>query len=147
AELTLLAVLEGYATAIAVDHLTDEDLARLSAITDEMQDAMEKLDVLRFGQLNQQFHGVIYARCPNPVLVDTLTEVSRRLDAIRRTVFVQIPYRGAASIAEHRALIALLRDHAPAARIESAARKHKLATVASFRAWQRSHQAAAAPTT
>ncbi len=145
AELTLLAVLEGYATAVAADQLSDEDLANLSAITDEMQDAMEELDVLRFGRLNQQFHGVIYARCPNPVLVETLTDVSRRLDAIRRTVFVQIPYRGAASITEHRRLIELLRDHAPAAKIESAARKHKLATVESFRAWQRSHEAAAAP--
>jgi hypothetical protein len=41
--------------------------------------------------------------------------VARRLDAIRRTVFVQIPYRGAASVSEHRELIALLAKDAPAA--------------------------------
>ena len=36
----------------------------------------------------------VYEHCPNAALVDLLRDVARRLDAIRRTVFVQIPYRG-----------------------------------------------------
>ena len=51
-------------------------------------------------------------------------------------MFVQIPYRGAASVAEHKELIELLASGAPAAKIEKAAREHKLSTVASFRALQ-----------
>jgi hypothetical protein len=66
--------------------------------------------------------------------------VARRLDAIRRTVFVQIPYRGAASVAEHRALIELIAGNASATAIETAAREHKLHTVESFRAWKAEHQ-------
>jgi hypothetical protein len=70
-----------------------------------------------------------------------LRDVDRRLDAIRTTVFVHIPYRGRSSVAEHRELIELLRSGAPAKRIETAARQHKLRTVESFRVWQRENGA------
>ena len=54
------------------------------------------------GVLDAQDH------CPNEALVGLLRDVARRLDAIRRTVFVQIPYRGAASLKEHAELIDLI---------------------------------------
>ena len=139
-EMTVLAVLEGYATAQAAPLLTPEDLGKLTEITDRMVAAMESLDTLRFGRLNHEFHGVILARCPNTALVELVDGVTRRLDAIRRTVFVQIPYRGAASVAEHRELIRLLAQPAPADVIEAAAREHKLRTVESFRAWRRDQE-------
>jgi DNA-binding GntR family transcriptional regulator len=139
-EMTVLAVLEGYATALASGNLTKADLKRLTALTDEMVEAIERLDPLSFGKLNQEFHAVIYERCPNAALVDLLQDVARRLDAIRRTVFVQIPYRGAESVAEHRRLIALISQDAPVAQIEAAAREHKLHTVESFREWQAEHR-------
>jgi DNA-binding GntR family transcriptional regulator len=111
-------------------------IARLREINDEMSAAMAELDSLRFGRLNQEFHGLIYEYCPNSALVSMLSDVARRLDAIRRTVFVQIPYRGASSVSEHRELIDLIASGAPAARIEKAAREHKLSTVRIFRALQ-----------
>lgn len=138
-ELTVLAVLEGYATALAAPHLGEDGIRRLISINDEMVRAMEKLDSLGFGRLNQEFHAVIYQHCPNEVLVDLLQHVARRMDAIRRTVFVHIPYRGAASINEHRELIELIVSGSPEA-IEAAARQHKLRTLESFREWQREHQ-------
>jgi DNA-binding GntR family transcriptional regulator len=139
-EMSVLAVLEGYATAQAAPLIGPDELRTLTEITDQMVTAMESLDTLRFGRLNQEFHAVIYEHCPNSALVDLLRDVARRLDAIRRTVFVQIPYRGSASVAEHRALIALISARAPAAKIEMAAREHKLHTVESFRAWRAEHQ-------
>jgi DNA-binding GntR family transcriptional regulator len=135
-EMTVLAVLEGYATALAAPHLGKAEIKRLSAITDSMVDAIGRLDPLTFGRLNQEFHAVIYEHCPNAALVDLLSDVAARLDAIRRTVFIQIPYRGTESVAEHRRLITLLADGAPVGKIEAAAREHKLNTVESFRAWQ-----------
>jgi DNA-binding GntR family transcriptional regulator len=143
-ELTVLAVLEGYATALAAEQMGAEDVERLKAINEKMVEAMEHIDALTFGRLNQEFHGAIYARCPNPSLVELLEDVARRLDAIRRTVFVQIPYRGSASIEEHRHLIALIEAEAPFAEIEAAARTHKLNTVESFRQWRREHEPALA---
>ena len=104
-----------------------------------MVTAMEGMDSLAFGRHNRAFHQVIHERCPNPTLVSMLRDVDRRLDAIRTTVFVHIPYRGRSSVAEHRELIELLRAGAAAKRIEAVARRHKLRTVESFRAWQREH--------
>ena len=134
-EMTVLAVLEGYATALAADRLSGDDVARLGAMTDAMERAIEAGDALGFGRLNQEFHAVVHERCPNAALVELLRDVARRLDAIRRTVFVQIPYRGAESVAEHRRLLELIAAGAPRAEVEAAAREHKLATAASFRAW------------
>lgn len=135
-EMTVLAILEGYATALAAEVMDAAQIAGLSEITDGMVEAMEQMDSLAFGQLNQRFHAAIYDACPNPSLVRLARETDRRLDALRRTVFVQIPYRATASVAEHRAIIELIAGRAAAAKVEQAAREHKMATVASFEAWQ-----------
>jgi DNA-binding GntR family transcriptional regulator len=139
-EMTVLAVLEGYATGLTGPLLTEEDTAQLTHLNDEMSAAIERLDPLTFGRLNQEFHALIYDRCPNTALVDMMRDVARRLDAIRRTVFIQIPYRGRASINEHSELIALIVAGAPASEVEAAARQHKLNTVASFQAWRASDE-------
>ncbi|MDO8211160.1 GntR family transcriptional regulator [Conexibacter sp. CPCC 206217] len=139
-EMTVLAVLEGFASALSAPHLTARDIAELRRINDRMRAAMEQLDSLSFGRLNQEFHALINSRCPNEALVDMLRDVARRLDAIRRTVFVQIPYRGSASVAEHGELIDLIADGADASKIEALAREHKMHTVQSFRAWRGEHQ-------
>lgn len=133
--MNVLALLEGYATARAAELAGDQLLARLEAETATMGHCMEQLDVLGFARANQRFHRIFYDACGNPPLQDLLDTIGRRLDAIRRTVFTQIPYRGLSSIEDHRALIALIRAHAPSAEIESAAREHKQKTIAAFREW------------
>jgi DNA-binding GntR family transcriptional regulator len=144
-EMSVLAVLEGFATAQAAPLMGEDELRDLTEITDQMVDAMESLDTLRFGRLNHRFHAVIIERCPNTALVELVHGVTRRLDAIRRTVFVQIPYRGAASVAEHRELVRLLSERAAPEEIEAAARRHKMHTVESFRAWRAAQDADAMP--
>lgn len=141
-EMTILALLEGYAAALAAPTLAQEDIDRLRSINRQMAAAMETLDTLLFGRLNQEFHGVLYEHCPNASLVETVRDVSRRLDAIRRTVFVQIPYRGAASVQEHERLVDLMAEGASPAKIERAAREHKLRTAESFRHWRAEHMGA-----
>jgi DNA-binding GntR family transcriptional regulator len=133
--MTVLALLEGYATARAVELAGDSLVEQLEAETDLMSQCIEHLDVLGFSRANQRFHAVFYAACDNPPLVDLLESTGRRLDAIRRTVFTHIPYRGTSSIADHREMIKLIRSHAPSPEIEAAARAHKLATVEAFRKW------------
>lgn len=143
-DLTVVAVLEGYATALAAPYMTNRDLAAMRSVIDQMVAAMERLDVIAFGDHNHQFHECIYERCPNSALVQVLREFDQRLDAIRRTVFVHIPYRGAISIAEHRQIVDLIEAGASSRKIEATARAHKLATVESFRDWQRREQDRAA---
>jgi DNA-binding GntR family transcriptional regulator len=134
--MTVLAVLEGYATALAAPHVTADDIRRLREINDAMLACINTLDALRFGELNQEFHMAIYERCPNPYLVEMLRETGRRLDVIRRTVFTRIPYRGTDSTEEHVGLIELIESGAPSEELEAAARAHKLRTVTTFREHQ-----------
>lgn len=144
--MAVLAVLEGYATALTAPLLTEDDFAGLEAATDRMRECMERLDVLGFGQANRDFHAIVYERCPNGGLVKSLGEAARRLDHVRRTVFTHIPYRGVQSIAEHRELIGMLRAGASFGDVEAFARQHKLNTVEAFARWHaEAGEAAAAP--
>jgi DNA-binding GntR family transcriptional regulator len=137
--MTVLAVLEGYATAQAATRLTAKQLRVLDLETDTMVTCMQNLDVLGFSRANQRFHRQIHDACGNPPLLELLRNTERRLDAIRRTVFTHIPYRGLSSIEDHRELIKSIRGAAPAAKIEAQARAHKLATIAAFRKWMDEH--------
>jgi DNA-binding GntR family transcriptional regulator len=139
-EMSVLALLEGHATALAAPQIRPDRIQRLKSINEEMVLSIDRLDALGFSRLNREFHAVIYERCVNDALVELLQDIAERLDAIRRTVFIQIPSRGAESVAEHRELIELIQSRAPAAIIETAARQHKLRTVESFRIWQAEHR-------
>jgi DNA-binding GntR family transcriptional regulator len=126
ATMEVLAVLEGYATALAAPLVSAGDITRLRDIAQTMQRAMEQFDLLGFSASNRSFHRVIYARCPNPVLVERITETQAQLDAMRGTLFPSVPQRGADSIAEHLELIAMLERGASFDEIEAHARNHKL---------------------
>jgi len=126
ATMEVLAVLEGYATALAAEHIGEDDLALLRVHSAAMQHAMEQFDLLRFSAGNRAFHSVIYARCPNPVLVERISETQAQLDAMRGTLFPSVPQRGADSISEHLKLIELLEGHATFGDVEAYAREHKL---------------------
>ncbi len=132
-ELAVLSVLEGYATALAAPAVGPADLARLHDINREMVECLNQFDALGFARWNKEFHFLIYERCPNPYLVTLLRDKVRRLDAIRRTVFTQVPYRGRESIEEHEQLIELIGSRASFVEIETAAREHKLRTAEGFR--------------
>jgi DNA-binding GntR family transcriptional regulator len=111
---------------------------------------MQHFDALRFAQSNRAFHSVIYARCPNPVLVERISETQAQLDAMRATLFPSVPQRGAESIQEHVHLIELLETHASFQKIERFAREHKLrfleAAVRQFEQWAQTRQSRLATT-
>jgi DNA-binding GntR family transcriptional regulator len=142
ATMEALAVLEGYATALAAPHLTKADFTQLREQCSAMQAAMGQFDLLAFSDSNRTFHRLIYARCPNPVLVERISETQAQLDAMRGTLFPSMPQRGAESIAEHQHLIELLERHADFQEIETYARSHKLhfleAAVRQLQQWGRS---------
>jgi DNA-binding GntR family transcriptional regulator len=128
-----LAVLEGAATAEAVPRMRKSDLAKLRRLTAQMEQAAATGDPLRFSALNRQFHDAIVERCPNEVVLDLLRQTHRRLDQVRRTMFVYLPERSRAAVGEHLHLIDLL-ETGSADQVESYARWHKLQTVEAYRA-------------
>lgn len=144
ATMEVLAVLEGYATALSAQHVRKDDLQQLRKHVIGMQKAMQEFDLLRFSDRNRAFHSVIYARCPNPVLVERISETQAQLDAMRATLFPSVPQRGAESIDEHRQLVDLLERRASFETIEKHARAHKLnflgAALQQFEQWARMRQ-------
>jgi DNA-binding GntR family transcriptional regulator len=137
----VLAVLEGYATALAAPHLRKSDLKLLRQHLTGMQRAMEQFELLAFNDSNRAFHDAIYQRCPNPVLVERISETQAQLDAMRGTLFPSVPQRGTDSIGEHRELVELLENRASFDAIERGARVHKLrfleAALRQFEQWSR----------
>lgn len=130
AEMRVLAVLEGHATALAADHLRPDDFRELHRINTEMEAARQ--DPVGFSRLNRRWHFIIYERCPNTYLLELIGETNERLDAIRRTVFTYVPDREDESVGEHAGILDLLERGADFEAIESAARAHKQRTVEAF---------------
>jgi DNA-binding GntR family transcriptional regulator len=127
-----LAVLEGFATALAAPRLDARELQRLRAINAEMGEAIEALDVLAFSEHNLAFHEVIYGACPNGHLRRELAAIQERVNTLRSSIFVYIPTRGRVSVAEHERLLELIERGADPLEIELVAREHKLHTVAAY---------------
>ncbi len=133
AEISTLAVLEGYATALAAPRLSNEDLTLVRAINAQMQQVLSVADIASFTQLNKEFHFFLYDHCPNEYVVDLLRQTWERLEVRSHTDFHYIPQRGWASIEEHRLLLDLIEQHAPASEIEQMVREHKIHTLEAYR--------------
>jgi len=129
---TTLALLEGYATAAAAPHVTAGEVVRLRDINDDMRAAMRELDLLRAGELNGDFHGLLHARCPNSQLRRQIEVALERLATLRRSIFMHIPTRGLISTDEHEEIVAMIERQADADELEEFAREHKLQTVRAY---------------
>lgn len=127
-----LALLEGYATALAAPQLEPKEIRRLWKLNASMEEAIEALDVLTFSKLNREFHTLIYAKSSNDYLVDRINETFARLDAIRVTVFMYIPQRSRLAIKEHENIIQAIEQQASASKIERLSREHKLRTMKAY---------------
>ncbi|QWF77757.1 GntR family transcriptional regulator [Amycolatopsis sp. CA-230715] len=132
----MLAVVEGAATALAAPYLTKADLAKAAKINDRMRASLDKLDPPAFTRLNREFHEVLYARCPNPKLIEVVRRGWSSLAVIRDSTFAFVPGRAGSSVAEHDQLLDLIRTGAGAEWIEHRARSHRTATVDAFLSWE-----------
>lgn len=117
----LLAVVEGYVTALAAENLGSTDIERLRELTAGTEHAAAH-DREALAQLQSQFHELLEARCPNLELIRLRRDLARRLDVAGRAH----PDTNAASDAEaasgRRLLLKQLVERQPSADIERAAR-------------------------
>jgi DNA-binding GntR family transcriptional regulator len=138
-----LAVLEGAASAEAQQNLRRSDLTRLRKITTGMEEAVSRVDPVRFGKLNRLLHAAIAARCPNTYLTELIEQTNTRLDRVRSTMFAYLPHRSEEALVEHLRLIELL-ESGTRDEVESYARWHKLQTVEAYRAIHQAGEVVAA---
>ncbi|MBO0810594.1 MAG: GntR family transcriptional regulator [Microlunatus sp.] len=140
-----LAIVEGSATGLAARLVTEDDLVRAGAINQRMRNSLEHFDPHRFTELNEDFHTILFTRCPNDQIVDLVLRGWSRLRMLRDSTFSFVPGRAVDSVAEHDQLIALIEQRADPLEIELAARRHRIATLDAFLAHQheRDHHRAA----
>lgn len=131
--LEVLAVLEGYATALSAPHIDEAGIQRLTEINEKMREHLENYELDKIGKLNREFHFHIYSYCPNELLLTSITELWERLDIVRMTGFRFFPQRTPHSISEHNQIIAFFQDGTDAETIEKFTRNHKLNTLRAFR--------------
>jgi DNA-binding GntR family transcriptional regulator len=124
----VLAVVEGYATALAAPHMTAADLTKLVRLNKAMAASLKALDLIETSQANREFHSSIYSRCPNHYLVEQLIEIQAQLDAIRGAI-VPSPQRISTSFGEHEAIIKAIKEGKRADHIERLCREHRMNTI------------------
>lgn len=127
-----LAVLEGAATALAAPHLTPDDLRRAREVNARLVASLDDFDPHTFTRLNQEFHAVLFAPCPNPRVLELVTAEWARLGRLRDSTFTFVPGRARESVREHEGIVALLSAGAPLADVERAAREHRSATLTAY---------------
>lgn len=129
-----LGVLEGAATALALPHITEQDIAGAQAINDQMRAMLTDFDPAVFTALNEKFHRIICGRCPNAHLATLVDRGWERMAGLRSSTFSFVPERAARSVEEHEEVLRLIREQADPAQIEMTVRQHKWRTVEAFRA-------------
>lgn len=127
-----LAIMEGSATALAARHLTAEDVRQAREINALMVETLDHFDPRAFTALNRKFHSTLYARCPNPRMLDLVDAEWSRLGQLRDSTFNFVPGRAQESVREHEDIVHLIDSGAPLTDIERAVRGHRLATLTAY---------------
>ncbi|MGM1017506.1 MAG: GntR family transcriptional regulator [Actinomycetota bacterium] len=127
-----LSVLEGSATALAARSLTAGDLRDARAVNAQMIETLDHFDPSAFTALNQRFHAILIAPCPNPRLHELVTAEWARLGRLRDSTFSFVPGRAHESVQEHERIVALIERGAPIDDIERTARLHHSATLDAY---------------
>jgi len=132
AAMQVISVVESAATALAARHLTAADLTRARELNGVMRSGLIDLDSGAFSALNQEFHRTLYARCPNPRLLELVEVEWARLGHLRDSIFSFVPGRAPDSVCEHDALLDLIAARASPEEIEQAVRRHRNGTLSAF---------------
>lgn len=127
-----LSIVEGAATALSAPLIDPAAIARARAVNEDMRKCLDHFDPVRFTQLNQDFHSVLFEHCPNPHILDLVHRGWNRLAALRSSTFRFVPGRARDSVEEHENLLKLIETGADADTIEKAARQHRTATLDAY---------------
>ncbi|MEV0362109.1 GntR family transcriptional regulator [Nocardia fusca] len=117
--------LESPAARTAVPRLVPADLEQMRAAHEAFRTAARRRDADRsFGDLNREFHLVLYRRAGSPGLVRVIQDLSIRSERIR----VHFSMRGGPAVEEHEAILRACEAGDVTAAVE-ATRRHILAVL------------------
>lgn len=109
-ELMLIRIeLETLAVKLSTPHIGHDVVARLEQIIGEMEEAVKNKEHKRYGKLNVQFHHTIYGAGPYKILYDLIITLWGRSEH-SRGIFESLSERNAESLAEHKAMVAAIKN-------------------------------------
>jgi DNA-binding GntR family transcriptional regulator len=127
-------VLEGLVARLAAERATDADRDELQALIDEMTEAVDQDDRLRYSKLNRALHAAL-RRIARHRVADDLVANLRNRAAHHQFRLALVPGRAPESLAQHRAIVAAVTSGDPAA-AERAMRDHLASVVDVLRQWE-----------
>jgi DNA-binding GntR family transcriptional regulator len=116
-------VLEGYATRVAIDYHTPEDVKNLYGLVEEMRECLKNKAFSQYSELNKAFHLEIYKRIPQTELYDLICDLWKKW-AITKTVFSLSNELIMESLEEHAEIVRMIKDKEYDA-VEFYVRNHK----------------------
>ncbi|MFF7331764.1 GntR family transcriptional regulator [Streptomyces sp. NPDC090306] len=128
----VISIVESAATALSARELSADDLRQARAVNDIMGSRLERFDPRAFSALNQEFHRILYGRCPNARLLEIVDTEWTRLSHLRDSIFAFVPDRARESVREHDQILGLIERGAPLKEIEEAVRRHRKGTLSAF---------------
>lgn len=115
-------VLDGLSAAMAAELATDEEIAEMASIVAQMEQHVERREMLDYSRLNGRLHTTILRAARDETLYRMLASLNHALVRYQyRTVLV--PGRQEQSLREHKAIVAAIQQRDPAA-AEAAMRTH-----------------------
>ncbi len=99
--------LEGLATKMAVPKLTQEDIAALEALLEQMEESWGQMNLRRLRRSNYQFHALIYEKSGSQRLFDMIVGLWPQFAT---DLLWMIPGRAERSIQQHHALLNAIRE-------------------------------------
>lgn len=102
--LQLRVELEGFIIRLAVPCFSDTDIQQLEGIFSHMGELRKKNDLMGYSALNQQFHSIIYSKCPNKAASDLLIRLKNQMRKYNSKTIL-ISGRDAQSYEEHKAIL------------------------------------------
>ncbi len=103
----VMAALEGLSGELAAARVSDDDIAELRTLQDEMEQAHARRDLPNYYRVNRAIHDRVNAIAGNPILTHTFRTLNARLHALRfRSNLVQAKWDKA--VKEHREMVEAL---------------------------------------
>ena len=102
--------LEGLASSIAAEKISEEDLKNLLDSLELSEFYMNKKDAEKLKELDSEFHETIYKATGNRLLSKTLSELHRKIKAYRKLSFA-VPGRLECSVKEQREIYEAIASH------------------------------------
>ncbi len=123
--------LESLAAVSSVENITEEDLAELSSLLEQMEKCADEQRFWDYSKIDRQFHRALYGRCSNEKLMKMLEDLWRQSERAR-AIFNVMTVSTRASLGEHKEMLEAVRSK-DYERLERVVREQKARVRASLK--------------